>query len=474
VAAAAARWNERLEVAPAIPALEWLEQQKPPLIVAPAATPATHGYRLYVRDNTAHRVAAFRARGRDEDCAHHKSEKDVRPWYLQSEAVHYVYAVDSPESEFEAHRKTLCAATRSITHLGWGIDMVVGDAAVLKDSEVAALRGERWFPCDHGVGHALRVPRRGTLKALMRKHGDFLGRMSRDRSGKLYFQPVPDLSVFALVAYRRPTDPPPRPVAVFKLFQPGMSTYRTFHPARDTPVVAGMARHALAKLAESQRPFGWDDAQIRRIILGHDTNGRAIRRDPLEPRFAYLPLPTIALYGPGAYHVGSIRRVLIAGMPGMEKEVRWVRDVLSGAELFREGDQKPIAALAPAPMGEWVVRQYFRPAACWKTVTPVVLPGYDDRNCAKTERLLRKALRQAGFPLELVEEAELDWRNVGYLPGVDLACRYRRPRNTQDAPVCHVKLIWRDACGQPCAVPGPVALGSGRFRGLGLFVSAGE
>jgi len=102
------------------------------------------------------------------------------------------------------------------------------------------------------------------------------------------------------------------------------------------------------------------------------------------------------------------------------------------------------------------------------------VPGYDDRNDAKMERLLRKALRQAGFSDELVKHAELDWRGTGYLPGVDLASHYCRPQNIHQAPVCHVKIRWRDAQGWPRRVPGPLAMGSGRFRGLGLFVALHE
>jgi len=77
------------------------------------------------------------------------------------------------------------------------------------------------------------------------------------------------------------------------------------------------------------------------------------------------------------------------------------------------------------------------------------------------ERLLRKALRQAGFSDELVNHAEL-------------ASHYRRPQNIHEAPVCHVRIRWRDAQGWPRSVPGPLAMGSGRFRGLGLFVALQE
>jgi len=101
----------------------------------------------------------------------------------------------------------------------------------------------------------------------------------------------------------------------------------------------------------------------------------------------------------------------------------------------------------------------------------VVLPGYDDRSDKKTDSLLRKALAQAGLHPDLVQHALLDWSKVGFLPGLDLATRYRRPLNIQQMPVWHVKITWRDAQGNFLPLPGPIAIGSGRFRGLGLMVS---
>lgn len=473
VAAAAARAGERTNLQSPIAALRWLERQDAPAVVAPAAMPARHSYRLYVPDNVGDLVAASWIRGRAADIADYRAEKDVRPHHLQSEAVHYLYPVDSDPPDFLPQIETLRAAARSITHLGWGIDMVVGDAALLSDSDAAALVGERWLPAHQGTGQRLRVPKPGTLDNLLRKHRAFLGRLAGQSPRKASFQPVPPLSQFRLVAYRRATAPPPCPFAAFKLLQPNASAYRPFSPTRQAAVVAGMVRHALAQIAQHQRPFGWDDAQIARIVLGHDRNGKAIRPDPLEPRFGYLPLPTIALYGQShiSRHVTSIRRVLVVGTPGMDEPVRWVRQALAGSQLIREENHAVAAVLSRVPSADWVVQQYVRSAATWTTVTPVILPGYDDRNSAKAERLLRKALLHAGFARELVDRAELNWRKVGYLPGIDLASRYRRPANTCEAPVCHIKITWRDASGQPLKIPGPLAIGSGRFRGLGLFAS---
>jgi CRISPR-associated protein Csb2 len=57
VAAAAARWNERMQLAYAAPALRWLEHQPTPTIVAAPGVRSDVTYRLYVPDNVADKVA---------------------------------------------------------------------------------------------------------------------------------------------------------------------------------------------------------------------------------------------------------------------------------------------------------------------------------------------------------------------------------------------------------------------------------
>jgi CRISPR-associated protein Csb2 len=95
----------------------------------------------------------------------------------------------------------------------------------------------------------------------------------------------------------------------------------------------------------------------------------------------------------------------------------------------------------------------------------VILPGFDDRNGSKSERLLLTAFTQAGFPHELLAGAELDWRGTGFRAGVDMASRFLPPKNLDNRPRYHVRVRF------PHAVRGPIAIGSGRFRGFGLFAA---
>src|SRR5690242_6635024 len=78
VAGAAARWNERLRLEYAVPALRWLENQSAPTIVAAVGVPSDAKYRLYVPDNVADKVAkSWRGGNVSASIADYRTEKDV-------------------------------------------------------------------------------------------------------------------------------------------------------------------------------------------------------------------------------------------------------------------------------------------------------------------------------------------------------------------------------------------------------------
>ena len=157
---------------------------------------------------------------------------------------------------------------------------------------------------------------------------------------------------------------------------------------------------------------------------------------------------------------------------------------LAGTELISDDDNVE-ALLTILEGSDGVLRQYVGQSKIWSTVTPVILPGYDDpdhlrrklksgldaetqkryleRLDTRVDGLLRKAFSQAGYSNELVTQLELDWRNVGFRAGVDLASRYLPPENLNKSPRYHVKVRF------PSSVAGPIAIGGGRFRGFGLM-----
>ena len=168
------------------------------------------------------------------------------------------------------------------------------------------------------------------------------------------------------------------------------------------------------------------------------------------------------------------------------------RDQGQGADCI-EGSQDGVALLSLLPNTDPVVQSYMRTSSTWATVTPVVLPGYDDPahyrrrlkrgtsggeqkrllNCLneRIEGLIRKAIAQAGFSQLLADSAGIEWRKVGYWRGADLADRYGVPDHLMRFPRYHVRIQWCDEKRRPVRINGPICLGGGRFYGLGLFAA---
>jgi CRISPR-associated protein Csb2 len=401
---------------------------------------------LYIPNNTADLLIPAWKQG-DITKAVKREQKPVRPTHLADEGVHYLYPLPS---EGCPYLEVLQSAARSITHLGWGTDMVAADADIISDTAADQLPGDRWQTAHGGV--PLRVPKAGTLNDLIRKHTAFLGRVSHDG-----FKPVAPLTAFQVVSYRRTTDGPGRPYVAFKLLHPEEDRSAWFAPTRAN-YVAAMTRHAAANAATG-RPQEWVDSYIH----GHRSAG-----EDTKPRFSYLPLPTIEHRGESGCVLGGIRRVLVAEpietAPG---HLKWARQMLPGQFLTDADSGQSKAMMAPLRDGDWVLRQYTRSSDTWATVTPVVLPGSDEGNFAKAEKLFTKSLLHAGYAPEGL--AELTFRNVSFWPGGDLALRYNRPSYLKNGhwSVYHMRMRWKHP------IKGPLALGAGRHCGLGIFAAFG-
>ena len=471
---------------------------------------ASTTYRTYVPNNTADLVVPQWKSG-EHSAVVKRSEKDMRPTrLLDGDAVHYLWPLaDLPPDD------TLFATVPSISHLGRGVDMVAAHAAILPAPEAAALPGQCWQPVKGDGDNPLRVPVAGTLADLAHQHAAFLNRTSGG-----HFSPVPPLSRYALVGYVDSAAPTPPPTAAFSLRRPDASGYRVFDPVRDAMRVAGMLRHA-ASGDRLMAALGWDAEKKNRVILGHGASPGSAHVPVDGPRVAFLPLPSLEKRPPRSEVVGGIRRVLLAGVGGLSSaDLHDLARLLSGQELLAEepsrstddprpdkespadGETPRAALLSRLPDSDAQVQRYLRKPAVWTTVTALILPGHDDRGNyrarlfpkevsqgmlapakqqewlakldARTEALLRKAIRQVGFSEELARHAGLSWRSTGFCRGLALASEYAIPQKLRRFRRLHVRVVWRDEAGNPLRVVGPLCLGGGRFGGLGLFCGLPE
>lgn len=487
VAASAAYWNERELLKSAIPALQWLELLERPLIVAPTGVVSEKPYRLYVPDNLGDKVAKSWLRGSLASIAEYRTDKDVRPVHLLGDSLHYVFAI--PDGPCK-HLEVLQAAARSITHLGWGIDMAVGDASLLTETEVAALEGVRWSPSPAG-GVSLRVAKPGTLSDLMRKHTDFLNRISSDG-----FRPVPPLRVFDVVRYRSESSMPSRPFRLFELRNLDGSRFR--YPHAKLIHIAGMVRHLAAELMATaglpRDAKDWSNASawIDTYIHGHNRNED---KSAEHRQLSYIPLPSI-----GHEHADPrVRRVMIVAPVGDDALLDYVVRRLGGQQLQPDPKcgnafkgESPL--LVPLPQsGDGATYRYTTSAAIWHSFTPVILPGHDDHKPAKTRKLIAKALAQSGID----QPCEFEWSAFSRFPKSYSAHKYVcdaedkarkhpigyiRPDHLMNQTAVHLTLRFgrrenpKDPESRwiPCEhpIPGPLTIGAGRHCGFGLMAAS--
>lgn len=463
-------------------ALRWFERLSPPRISTPASS-LGEPYRLSVPNNAMDLVAGAWARGisegsGDANPATHRTMKTVRATrMLGGGRVQYAWEIPgSMTGEDRRHAETISAAVRGIIALGWGVDLVVAHGRLVFEDEVALDGDERWEPVAVEDGVPLRVPRPGTFDALGRRHRAFVNRVTSDG-----FVPVPPLTAFSVVGYREAGSPRRRPAVGFKLLSPSGEAERlaAFAQCRAASIAA-MLRHAACRAAEQDRdPTAPPDqmhseAWGRTRIAGHgpDPSNKRRANNDNSPRLSYLPLPTIDARGVA----GAIRRVMVADLTdGDAATVGWASTRLGGAELIDERTRSPVAVLAPLPLGDFVLGRYTggrEGSREWASVTPVILPGYDDGKPAKRERLVLACVERAGL-LAAVESVQS--RPPSWFPGVASSAEFndrkeqdggafrRRPEYLRHLPAVHVRLRFREP------VQGPISLGAGRHCGLGVL-----
>lgn len=469
-------------------ALEWIERQPAPNIVAtpPAAVQPRDGFKSFVPDNVGDLVAKSWSGGKENDISKYRTAKEIRPTRLPEDAVvRYLWPLpDAAAVNLPDCRRMACA----ISAFGWGIDMVVADAAVVGQTETDALVGERWLPCATGGSVALRAPVHGTLADLRSRYEAFLSRISLVKDA--VFKPVPPLAAFAISNYRKSSEMARAPFAVFALRKPDDSAFATFATARKGLHLSGMLRHCATQIAPQ---MGWDAKRVAAFVLGHGEPRKESHTPVDGPRLVFIPLPSIEYQGKiKGRSVGPIRRVSVSVTGNLDPcEFAAVARALDGQELIDEKTKAPVAYLCKTSCDEGAINRYFAQAREWVSVTPIVLPGHDDprrlrrklneailsphEKAAVVEKiesridaLLRKAMRQAGIPAALADTAQIQWRGSGFMPGVDLAMNYAINEQHRRFRRVHCRMIFQEP------VRGPLCMGGGRYAGLGLFAAVPE
>ncbi len=444
-------------------ALMWLEEQDPPLIVAPPAEEA-EPYRLSVPNNAMDIVGRAWLKGNyfgsgDANPATHRTMKTFRPIRMvRGDTVHYLWKLDDSKPKNMAPIEPLIRAARRIVALGWGIDLVVGSADCIPSEKLEGLSGERWLPTVSKNIAALRTPVPDTFVALRERYDSFLHRV-----GEMGFTPVAPLTQFKVTGYRRPTDSTTYPYALFELRHNDGSFCR--YPQRKLMRIAGIVRHLATELMLHSPPQDVNENWVERYVMGHrDENAEGHRQ------FSYLPLPSIG----HKFADQSVRRVMIAAPVGDDAWLDHLAPRLAGRQLKTDngdefGEQGPPTLIRV--YRDQVARRYTGAANQWASVTPVILPGHDDRKRAKTRKLIKVALEQSGIqqPCTYEWSAFTRFRNSLSTHKYDSRkqANFYLPSYLQSRSVIHLTLTFNDEL----KVPGPLVIGAGRHCGFGLMAT---
>ncbi len=237
-------------------------------------------------------------------------------------------------------------------------------------------------------------------------------------------------------------------------------------PSASTEVLAEAVRQALMSHADDPVPA---------LISGHESTGAPLEGDHL----AVVPLPYVA----GSHANGELLGVALIWPNELDSDqfASLSRSVARWEASSGRGPEHREALLMLGQLGHWRLEReieesplhnlreetWTRPSRLWKSATPVVLdrhPGSFQKQRARTERRAREAMINACQRIGLPAPEEIEFSEAPLLEGAEHARRFvRRTGTTDQRPLLHASLRF------PEPVLGPVLLGAGRYRGLGLF-----
>lgn len=423
-------------------ALEWLaELPSPEIEFRPAR--CGQSYRTFVPNNSLDRTRRST-----------KTTKEIAPMMLaeRSEEPDVIYRWATPESADVASRITrLDELASRILALGWGIDIAAATATMGQPSVREGY--DKYIPTQRG-GRPMRTLGPGLLNHLRERH-----EATRNRITAAGVDPYTRPTDFPATRYRLARDLPQRRFCAFQLQRLDGEPFSM--EWRRTAIVAAWLRHMAGvaireEVGPDRKP--WIDS----YVLGHT------KADELGIRLSYLPLPSIG----HPHSDGCIRRAMIAEPPGVEHRNAEAFDLLeikaAGRELTRAGDQRPEAMLMALRDRDPMVRRYVRGSHRWRSVTPVILHGYNvgrkGLSVKKTERLLFQSLDASGLPVEDI--THLSFQTAPYWPGVNAAAAIQVPKHLDGWPRLHVAVDFSRE------IAGPLAIGLGRHCGVGILAAA--
>lgn len=440
-AALAAAYFEGGEDADERRALEWLEAQEPPVIWVSGQPSPARLLDAYVPVNDVTGLAVLPVhRGQ----AGGRQLRRFTSAFVGDAALTYGWAT-SPDPALMGALTRLCARVAALGH----------SSSLVRLLPVGPPAGQpTWVPGRRGR-LPLRVPFPGMLESLRRTHERYL------RAGIRGAIPA------VLESYEE--TPPERaslqPDVAKGAFE-GLWILRKLEgPELPAIAVAGVAsalRRAVLALW-SEAAGGPPDAPIPEEVTGRGAGGEPLER----PHVGWVALPSVG----HRYSSGHLLGLGVALPRGWGEGVR--------AALWRVLSALHVLHLRPGPWRVELVGRlpasdlpvnlqawrWCRPARVWASVTPVVLDRYPDGFYGpQAEAYVRLACLRAFLP----EPEQVVLGPTAFVSGVPPARQFPSYPPGSSSGRVHAVLAF------PEPVAGPVLLGRGRYRGLGLFLPLRE
>jgi CRISPR-associated protein Csb2 len=430
------------------PALLWLEKQAAPEIEAVEAQKES-SYRIAVPNNDMDVAAREWQAGRNFDATVLKTMKAVKPWKVDGPGPHLLYRWRKVQID-DATVTGLRAAAECLHTLGWGVDAAFASLLFGDEAEGEASGLVRWKPGAR-TGTNVSLPTEGSLADLQDAYGRFLKAVTRSD-----VNPDTRPMVFRQERYGKGAEE--QQPLYFDLETLGQEVERIgkpklfSYPSGLGMHVAAWMRHAVSKaLLEEDYPEEWVNAEA----LGHGT---------AQARFSYVPMPSVG----HKFAEGRIRRVMVTQESGCDPEIMsLLRKKLTGEILTDEHGKETCRLVAPLD-STTVRRSYEQSDKRWRSVTPVVLHGYNSQrgviSLKKTDKLLYQAFENSGWDLGNIERVA--FQPAPFFRGTDGANQVRVPKHLDGWPRYHVAVDFR------VPVKGPLLAGLGKYYGIGVFAGA--
>jgi CRISPR-associated protein Csb2 len=472
--------NQERRAANALQALQWLEQQRPPDIVASVLSEeegAATRFRLAIPQNNP-----------DKNDLSKRSTQLKPPLRRRAVGcsgeplrVGYIWRLEAGADQEAAagFLEALADLAAQVRYLGRAEDQIEAQVGlsmdhILGDSKEAC---ETWRPAAQGADISLWVARDGTTNGLIDNHFKPVPARARKPPARRFLR---------LQGYGRDAVAGLLPVhvAIFQVFaEPGeLDDPPLSFDAENAGVWRSRIRQSAVELA--MEVGRWDDPDLaQELITGHPPG----QPKPTEhPHLAFVPLPSISLHGKAD---GRVRRFALLGYarPGAESEAGEVYRSLCASldgEAVEAGKLRcRLQLLGGLPERDNVWVQFLRSSRVWHSVTPVALArgfkipthSHDGsrkltsnerhlRKLAEWTALLRASLCHVRLPEELAATCSVTLTPSPLLPSTNRAESYRPPG--ESAVLTHAHLEFTGP------FRGPLIVGDRRYQGYGLFFPA--